>query len=54
VSHNDKWETRSPGIDGNLMDLRGIGYEEVDCTDLAQERVHWLVLLNIVMNLRVT
>jgi hypothetical protein len=34
------------------MDLKGIKREFVDWVHLAQNRVQWLALLNMVMNLR--
>jgi hypothetical protein len=33
------WKPRRPGMDGNGMGLAERGREEVDCIDLAQERV---------------
>jgi hypothetical protein len=35
------------------MDLRGTGWNGVDFMHLAQDRNHWWVLVNKVMNLRV-
>jgi CRISPR/Cas system-associated protein Cas7 (RAMP superfamily) len=35
------------------MDLREIGWDGMDWTDLAQDRDRWKALLNTVMNLRV-
>jgi hypothetical protein len=35
------------------MDLREIGWDSMDCIDLAQDRDQWRALLNTVMNLRV-
>jgi hypothetical protein len=35
------------------MDLREIGWDEVDWIDLAQDREGWRALVNTVMNLRV-
>jgi hypothetical protein len=34
-------------------DLREIGWDGMDWTDLAQNRDQWMVLVNTVMNLRV-
>jgi hypothetical protein len=34
-------------------DLRKIGWDGMDWTDLAQNRYHWRALVNTVMNLRV-
>jgi hypothetical protein len=36
------------------MDLRGIEWGDMDWIDLAQDRNQWKVLLNTVMNLRVS
>jgi hypothetical protein len=35
------------------MDLREIGWDGVDWSDVAQDRDHWTALVNTVMNLRV-
>jgi hypothetical protein len=35
------------------MDLREIGFGDVDWIDLAQDRDRWQALVNMVMNLRV-
>jgi hypothetical protein len=35
------------------MDLREIGWDGMDCIDLAQDSDQWRVLMNAVMNLRV-
>jgi hypothetical protein len=35
------------------MDLRQIGWDSMDCIDLAQDRDKWRALVNTVMNLRV-
>jgi hypothetical protein len=32
------------------MDLREVGWEVVDCINLAQDRNQWWALLNMVMN----
>jgi hypothetical protein len=42
-----RWEDRI------RMDLREIGWESVDCIQLAQDRDWWWALVNMVMNLRV-
>jgi hypothetical protein len=34
------------------MDLREIGWDGMDCIDLAQNRDRWRALVNTVMNLR--
>jgi hypothetical protein len=39
--------------DGIIMDLREIGCGSVDWIQLAQGRVRWRILVNMVMNLRV-
>jgi hypothetical protein len=36
------------------MDLRDIGWSGMDCIDLAQDRDQWRVLVNTVMNFRVS
>jgi hypothetical protein len=43
------------GVDGRIM-LKWIfksGMEDLDCTDLVQDRDRWHTLVNAVMNLRV-
>jgi hypothetical protein len=40
-------------VDNIKMDLREIGWDDVDWIDLAQDRDHWRALVNTVMNLRV-
>jgi hypothetical protein len=35
------------------MDLREIGWDDMDWINLAQGRVQWTALVNTVMNLRV-
>jgi hypothetical protein len=42
-----RWE------DGNRMDLREIGWGNVDWIQLAQDRDRWRVFVSTVMNLRV-
>jgi hypothetical protein len=42
-----RWE------DGLKMDLREIGWGSVEWIHLAQDRDHWRVLVNAVMNLQV-
>jgi hypothetical protein len=39
--------------DNIKMDLGEIGWDGMDCIDLAQDRNQWKVLVNTVMNLRV-
>jgi hypothetical protein len=36
------------------MDLREIGWGDIDWIDLAQDRDQWRALVNTVMNLRVS
>jgi hypothetical protein len=40
-------------VDNIKMDLREIGWDGVDGTDLAQDRDQWRALVNTVLNLRV-
>jgi hypothetical protein len=40
-------------VDNIKMDLREIGGNGMDWTDLAQDRDQWRALVNTVMNLRV-
>jgi hypothetical protein len=42
-----KWE------DGTQMDVNEIGWEGVECIDLAQDRDQWQASVNTVMNLQV-
>jgi hypothetical protein len=44
---------RRRGEDNIKMDLREIGFEDVDWIHLAQDRDRWRALVNTVMNLRV-
>jgi hypothetical protein len=39
--------------DNIKMDLREIGWDSMDWTDLARDRDQWRALVNTVMNLRV-
>jgi hypothetical protein len=42
------------GVDGNMrMDLREIGWDDVDWMHVAQNREQWWALVNMVMNLRI-
>jgi hypothetical protein len=36
------------------MDLREIGWDEVDSIDMAQDRDQWRALVNTVLNLQVS
>jgi hypothetical protein len=45
--------TRRRGEDNIKMDLREIGWGDMDWIDLAQDRDQWRALVNTVMNLRV-
>jgi hypothetical protein len=39
---------------GNIkMDLREIGWDDIDWIDLAQDRDQWMTLVNSLMNLRI-
>jgi hypothetical protein len=40
-------------VDNIKMDLRGIGWDGVDWTDLDQDMDQWRALVNTVMNFRV-
>jgi hypothetical protein len=40
-------------VDNIKMDLREIGWDEVDWIDMAQDRDQWTALVNTVLNLRV-
>jgi hypothetical protein len=40
-------------VDNIKIDLREIGWDDMDWTDLAQERDQWRALVNTVMNLHV-
>jgi hypothetical protein len=40
-------------VDNIKMDLREIGWDDMDLIDLAQDRDQWRALVNVVMNLRV-
>jgi hypothetical protein len=44
---------RSRWVDNIKMDLREIGWNGMDWTDVAQDRDQWRALVNMVMNLRV-
>jgi hypothetical protein len=40
-------------VDNIKMDLREIGWDDMDWIDLAQDRDQWRALVNTVMNLQV-
>jgi hypothetical protein len=40
-------------VDNVKMDIREIGWDGMDCTDLAQDREQWRALVNTRMNFRV-
>jgi transcription termination factor 2 len=40
-------------VDNIKMDLREIGWDEVDWIDMAQDRDHWRALVNTVLNILV-
>jgi hypothetical protein len=44
---------RSRWVDNIKINFRGLGWVDMDWTDLAQDRDQWRVLVNTVMNLRV-
>jgi hypothetical protein len=47
--------TQYIGLNDNIkMDLREVGWGDIDWINLAQDRDMWRVLVNAVMNLRVT
>jgi hypothetical protein len=45
--------SRRRWVDNIKMDLREIGWDDMDWIDLAQDRDQWRALVNTVMNLRV-
>jgi hypothetical protein len=40
-------------VDNIKIDIREIGWDGVDCIDLAQDRDQWRALVNTVMDIRV-
>jgi hypothetical protein len=40
-------------VNGIKKDLREIGWDTMDCIDLAQDRNQWRTLVNTIMNLRI-
>jgi hypothetical protein len=40
-------------VDNIKMDLRKIGWDDMDCINLAQDRYQWSAVVDTVMNLRV-
>jgi hypothetical protein len=49
-----KGRPRRRWVDNIKMDLREIGWDDMDWIDLDQNRDQWRVLVNTVMNLRVS
>jgi hypothetical protein len=47
-------KTRRRWVDNIKIDLREIGWDGVDCVNLAQDRDNWRALGYTVMNLRVS
>jgi hypothetical protein len=47
----DYWEDQDVDGDNIKMDLREIGWDGMEWTDLAQYRDQWRALVNMVMNL---
>jgi hypothetical protein len=45
---------RRKWVDNNKMDLRDIGWDGIDWTDMTQDREEWRALVNTVINLRVS
>jgi hypothetical protein len=45
--------TRHRWVDNIKMDLREIGWDHMDWTDMVQDRNQWRALVNMVLNLRV-
>jgi hypothetical protein len=41
-------------VDNIKMDIRETGWDDMDCTDVAQDRDQWRALENTVMNLQVS
>jgi hypothetical protein len=44
---------RSRWVDSIKIDFREMGWDGMDCTDLAQDRDQWRALVNTLMNLQV-
>jgi hypothetical protein len=44
---------RRRSVDNIKMDLREIGWDGVDCIDMAQDRDQWRALVNTALNLPV-
>jgi hypothetical protein len=44
---------RQSWVDNIKMDLRKIGWDGMDCIDLAEDRDQWRALVNTVISLRV-
>jgi hypothetical protein len=47
------WRPRRRWVDNIKMDLKEIGWDGIDCVDVAQDRDQWRALVNTVMNPRV-
>jgi hypothetical protein len=45
-------KTKPRSEDNIKMDLKEMGCERLDYIHLAQDRVHWLAVVNMVMNIR--
>jgi hypothetical protein len=46
--------SEDPGVDGKIMDLREMGWGDVDWMDLAEGRDRWRAVVTAVMNVRVS
>jgi hypothetical protein len=46
-------KARGRWVDNIKMDLREIGWDSLDWTDMGQDRYQWRALVNTVLNLRV-
>jgi hypothetical protein len=44
---------RRKWVDNIKMDLREVGWDGMDCINLAQDRDQWRALVNTVMNLQI-
>jgi alpha-glucosidase (family GH31 glycosyl hydrolase) len=50
-SPKERDHLKDQGIDGIKMDLREIGWGDVEWIHLAQDRDHWQAFVNVMMNL---